>query len=65
MTLTNAFLKNALFELESLVTNIPNQSIIEDVSLISIQVIQKITTSSHIYYKPICEPKLSIKVKIS
>jgi transcription elongation factor GreA-like protein len=42
MTLTNASLKNVLFELESLVTNIQNQSIIEDVSLLSIESFRKL-----------------------
>lgn len=55
---------SALFKLESLVTNIPNQVIVEDISNLVLKLIKKLS-NCHIkdISKPIYESKLSSKVK--
>jgi predicted methyltransferase len=55
---------SALFKLESLATNIPNQVIVEDISNLVLKLIKKLS-NYHIrdISKLIYEPKLSSKVK--
>jgi hypothetical protein len=50
MTLTNTYIRNTSTNLESLVTNIPNQLIVEDVHDLIFELIKKITISSHQRY---------------
>lgn len=50
MTLTNTYIRNTSTNLESLITNIPNQLIVEDVHDLIFELIKNITISSYQRY---------------